>query len=171
MRYRAYNAFNKDKSLEVIFRPNPVRWKDNFVGLNNPIRDDTHWSQEIKYLRDGEISDEIKSMPKDRGGIYMFYLKGLNLPFAEYYILYIGRALLTPNENICKRAMHYLHDERYMIQEMFENWKDDLYYRYFPDTDNEAIERNEIALIRSIVPPYNEDIPNKIEEQPRVKAF
>lgn len=58
-----------------------------------------------------------------------------------------------------------------MIQEMFENWKNDLYYRYFPDTDNYAIKKNEIALIRSIVPPYNEDIPNKIEEQPKIKAF
>ncbi len=67
--------------------------------------------------------------------------------------------------------MHYINDERSMIQEMFENWKNDLYYRYFPDTDNYAIKKNEIALIRSIVPPYNEDIPNKIEEQPKIKAF
>ena len=101
----------------------------------------------------------------------MFYLKGPNLPFAEFYILYIGRALLTQSENICKRALHYLKDERYMIQEMFNNWKDDLYYRYFPDTDNDAIIKNEISLIRSIVPPYNEDIPNRIEEQPTVNAF
>ena len=171
MRYRAYNAFNKDKSLEILFRPNPIRWMDNFVGNDNPIRDVTNWSSEIKYLNDGKISDEIRNMPKDKGGLYMFYLKGPNLPFAEYYILYIGRALYTPSENICKRAMHYLKDERYMIQEMFDNWKNDLYYRYFPDTDNIAIEKNEIALIRSIVPPYNEDIPNKREEQPKVKAF
>ena len=90
MRYRAYNAFNKDKSLEILFRPNPIRWMDNFVGNDNPIRDVTNWSSEIKYLNDGKISDEIRNMPKDKGGLYMFYLKGPNLPFAEYYILYIG---------------------------------------------------------------------------------
>lgn len=144
---------------------------DNFVGDDNPIRNEVNWSSEMKYFRDGKLSDEIKSIPKDKGGIYMFYLKGPNLPFAEYYILYIGRALLTPNENIYKRAIHYLNDDRYMIQEMFENWKDDLYYRYYPDTENDIIEKNEIALIRSIVPPYNEDIPNRIEEQPIVNAF
>ena len=171
MRYRAFNASNRDKILEIPYRPNPIRWQDNFIGDNNPIRDVANWSQEIKFLKDGKISDEIRNMPNDKGGIYMFYLKGINLPFAEYYILYIGRALYTSGENIRKRAMHYLNDERSLIQEMFENWRNDLYYRYFPDVDNNAIERNEIALIRSIVPPYNEEIPNKIEEQPKINAF
>lgn len=54
---------------------------------------------------------------------------------------------------------------------MFDNWKNDLYYRYYLDTDDEKIKQNEISLIRAIVPPYNEDIPNKIEEQPKTKAF
>lgn len=171
MGYRAYNAFNRDKAFIIEFRPNPKRWADNFVGLSNPIRDVANWSPEIKYFKDGKLSDEIRNIPKDRGGIYMFYLKGTNIPFAEYYILYIGRALLSSKENIYKRAIHYQNDERDLIQEMFENWKDDLYYRYYLDTDNEVIKQNEVALIRSIVPPYNEVIPKKIVKQPKVKAF
>ncbi len=100
MKYRAYNAFNKDKLLEIVFRPNPIRWNDNFIGENNPIRNVANWSSEIKYLRNGKISKEIKNIPKDTGGIYMFYLKGINLPFAEYY-----------------KAEHYIHQAKIFTKE------------------------------------------------------
>jgi len=148
-----------------------MRWKDNFVGKDNPIRDVTNWSSEIKYMKDGKISDRIKNIPSDKGGIYMFYLKGINLPFSEFHILYIGRALLTEKENIKKRACHYIYDKRELIKEMFQRWKDQLYYRYFADTENDRIKSNEAALIRAILPPYNEQIPDKIEIQPETKAF
>ena len=100
MLYRAFKASNRDNNYEVCLYPNPIRWKDNFVGEGNPIRNINNWSSEIKYIVDGKLSDEIRNTPKDKGGIYMFYLKGINLPFSEYYILYIGRARLTDTENI-----------------------------------------------------------------------
>ena len=37
--------------------------------------------------------------------------------------------------------------------------------------DNEKINRNEICLIRAIVPPFNTTIPNKIQKETEVKAF
>ena len=54
---------------------------------------------------------------------------------------------------------------------MFSRWKDHLYYRYYPDTDNERIKNNEIQLIRAILPQYNEVIPDQIEIQDSIPAF
>ena len=54
---------------------------------------------------------------------------------------------------------------------MFRKWKEHLYYRYYPDTDNELIRSNEVKLIRAIAPEYNEEIPNKIDIQESVPAF
>ena len=54
---------------------------------------------------------------------------------------------------------------------MFDLWDNQLYYRYYPDTDNETINKNEVLLIRAIVPPFNTIIPNNIQEQPEINAF
>ena len=167
-----FRAFSRgDLKYQIEYTPNQRRWKDNYVGKNNPICDEERWSEEIKYFEKGELSEKIKALPTDTGGIYMFYLKGINLPFLEHYILYIGRAQYTNDENINLRARHYVYDKRELIKSMFSLWKNDIYYRYYPDTDNEIINKNEICLIRAIVPPFNTTIPNKIQKEPEIKAF
>lgn len=171
MELRAFIASRREKDYQIEYVPNQQRWDENFVGEDNPIRIEENWSEEIKYLDKGKLSKQIKSLPTDVGGIYMFYLKGHNLPFAEHYILYIGRAQYTQTENINRRARHYIHDDRELIKLMFDLWNDQLYYRYYPDTDNNAINRNEVCLIRAIVPPFNTTIPNKLQEEPEIKAF
>ena len=54
---------------------------------------------------------------------------------------------------------------------MFNHWKNFVYYRYFPDTDNNRIKANEAMLLNAIWPPFNPTIPNKIEVQPATNAF
>ena len=54
---------------------------------------------------------------------------------------------------------------------MFSRWKDYLYYRYYPDTDNDRIKNNEIQLIRAILPQYNEVIPDQIDRCDSIPAF
>lgn len=71
-----YNAFYRDKNYIIEYRPNPTKWADNFVGLTNPIRDVKNWSPEIKYYKDGKLSEEIRNIPRDKGGIYFFISKG-----------------------------------------------------------------------------------------------
>lgn len=171
MELRAFVASRREKQYQIEYVPNQNRWNEYFVGTDNPICLESNWSEEIKYLDNGQLSDSIKSLPRNKGGIYMFYLKGINLPFVEHYILYIGRARYTGNENINSRARDYIHDDRELIKLMFDLWADQLYYRYYPDTDNETINRNEVLLIRSIVPPFNTIIPNNIQEQPEINAF
>jgi hypothetical protein len=173
MNYRAFVIEDKAVLFEVKYYHKPQRWIDNAVNTGNPIMDVQNWSPEIKYLNNlnNDISDEIKNIPNNTGDIYMFFIKGMCLPFIENYIVYIGRSRFTQVQNIRKRAKEYFSDDRTMIKLMFENWKSHLYYRYYPDTDNNRIDTNEVQLIRSILPPLNETIPDRIEIQETIPAF
>jgi hypothetical protein len=167
------NLHDEDKKFDITYYHNPKHWIDNRIDSNNPITDESKWSKEIKYYNGETVSDEIKNLPTDTGGIYMFYLKGTTLPFMEKYIVYIGRCHYNKNvQHIRKRAKEYAEDEdRTEIVRMKKYWKDYLYYRYFPEIDNEQIDKDEVALIRAIRPPFNSEIPDKIEVQPSKKAF
>ena len=54
---------------------------------------------------------------------------------------------------------------------MFKRWGQYIYYRYYPDTNNDIIDKNEVMLIRAIKPDFNEEIPDKLDYQPVTKAF
>lgn len=86
MLYRAFVA-DDDENLkhEVLYYHNPSRWKDNILPTDDPIRDEKKWSVEVKYLNadNSDISNDIKSLPTDTGGLYIFFLKGINLPFSR----------------------------------------------------------------------------------------
>lgn len=161
---------NKDYTVGYLLRPEI--WSQEYIGETNPIKDENNWSDEIKYLNDrGEVSQGISMLPSNTGGVYMFLLKGINLPFAEKYILYIGRAQLTSKMNIRIRAKSYLKDDRIKIQTMFKLWGKDLYYRYYSDSNNANIVQNEANLIRAILPPFNSDLPQRINCRPEINAF
>lgn len=135
-----------DKNLEVCYYPDPKRWNSFYVGKGNPILNVANWSKEIPFLKcDGTLSDEIKSIPNNSGGIYMFFLKGINIPFSENYILYIGRVQYTKSQNIRKRAREYgdpkYRDTRPNIKNMFSYWANSLYYRYYLEKDNDQIKK------------------------------
>lgn len=127
----------------------------------------------MKYYEGDGISSDINNLPTDTGGIYMFYLKGINLSFIEKYIVYIGRChYSTGKQYIRKRAKEYDSDNtRTEIVRMKKYWKDYLFYRYYPETDNNKIDKDEAILIRAIRPPFNSEIPDRIEVKPTVKAF
>ena len=170
--YRAF-TLTDDANCMISYYLTPQRWIDNCIDKTNPIVDEKNWADEIKYLDvdNKNISDEIKNIPNNTGGVYMFFIKGINLPFIEKYIVYVGRCKYTPTQNIRKRAMEYFNDNRPFVKQMFNRWKEYLYYRYFPDTNNDNIDKNEAMLIRAILPPFNEQIPDKIEPRATVSAF
>jgi len=172
MRYRAF-VEDEDTPFRIEYYPNPHRWLNNAISSDNPIMDVQNWSQEIKYLNNSNenISEEINNLPTNTGGIYFFFVKGKNLPFIENYIVYIGRCRFSANQNIRKRAKEYFVDRRPMIKKMFRHWKNYLYYRFYSDTDNANIDSTEIQLIRAILPPLNEVIPDKIDIQNTIPAF
>lgn len=75
MLYRAFVEEDDDNAIHRIeYYHNPLRWQDNALPENDPIRDIAAWSNEIKYLdtTNTDISDEIKGIPDDTGGIYIF---------------------------------------------------------------------------------------------------
>ncbi len=174
MRKNAFlNSHDEDKLYDITYYHNPQHWINNKIDDTNPISDENNWSKEIKYYNGDKISDDINNLPTNTGGIYMFYLKGINIPFIEKYIVYIGRCLFNKDiQYIRKRAREYDSDTtRTEIVRMKKYWKDYLYYRYFPETDNDQIARDEVLLIRAIRPPFNSEIPDKLEVQTSINAF
>lgn len=172
MRNRAF-IDDENKLFDITYYHTPSRWIKYAVDESNPIADESNWSKEIKYLNEtnDDISDDIKNIPNDTGGIYMFFLKGISLSFIEKYIVYIGRCQYTDSQNIRKRAREYFSDNRDFIKGMFSKWKQFVYYRYYPDTDNERIKMNEAILLNALWPPFNPTIPDKTEVQPTINAF
>ena len=72
---------------------------------------------------------------------------------------------------ISEKEQRSIIDKRALISRMFHKWDKYLYYRYYPDVDNDRIKQNEVQLIRSILPYFNEDIPDNIEVRETIPAF
>lgn len=163
-------TFEENKLFDVTFYHMPSRWNAiDKTDLTMKIED---WSDEIKFLSENEmdLSDEIKSLPEDCGGIYMFFIKGLVLPYFETYLAYVGRAQFTLHQNLKKRCNSYYYeffkqDRRPKVSRMIEKWGKYLYLRYYRSTDNGYIKRIEEKFINGILPPFNDEIPEiKINE-------
>ena len=117
----------------------------------------------IKYLNDDctAINDDIRNVPDDCGGIYVFLLKPDKIPNMHRYIMYIGRARRGANYSLRKRCQTYISDTRPKVARMIERWGKQLYLFFLPiyGTD-EFIEKVERELIRVIIPPCNTQIPD-----------
>ena len=129
------------------------------------------WYEE-KFLDDatGSLNDNLTSLPKDKGGIYIFVAKPNIIPDTHMYILYVGRALSTDSQNLRKRVKTYIKDTRPRVEKMRKKWGNYLYIKYLPLSDNRMIEELEKELIRVIYPPCNIDYPDVIRGA-RTAAF
>jgi excinuclease UvrABC nuclease subunit len=127
-------------------------------------------SKEIKYLNDDgtDLNPMVQSLPKDKGGVYLFYVKSGVLPCLADYLMYIGRALKTDNQNLRKRCKEYFQkysrdaEQRPKIKHLMEQWGNYLYLRYVELEDNHLIIEYESHLINSLLPPFNDMIPDQI---------
>jgi hypothetical protein len=136
------------------------------------------WS-DIKYLNDScdGFNEQIDTIPSDKGGIYVFYIKGSILSDIHNYIVYIGRAQHTKNQNLKKRCKEYWQkffnktEPRIKIDKMMNLYGEQLYIKFLPlDLDNEIIKELEKELVKAIRPPFNDDIPKITYSEP-VNAF
>ncbi|MCD4663839.1 MAG: hypothetical protein K8R68_01135 [Bacteroidales bacterium] len=156
------------------FKLYPKLW-DEFE-FNEFSIEELNW-QEVKFLNDdaSDFSDQVKALPSDQGGIYLFIIKNPVLPSVSEFLAYIGRAKHTATHNLrvrCKRYhTTYLNEkERPKITTLMNYFKDKLYLRYATIDDNNHIDILEAELINSILPPFNDVIPKKITRQ-AIDAF
>jgi len=113
-----------------------------------------------------KLNHKVQTLHQNKGGVYFFYVKSNVLPGLTDYLMYIGRALKT--DNLRKRCKEYFqkysrHDEeRPKIMNLIEQWGKYLYIRYIELDNNTSIIEFESLLINSILPPFNDVIPDKI---------
>lgn len=136
----------------------------------------SNWNS-IKYLNDdgSDLNAEIMTVPNDRGGLYLFYVKCPVITGITEFPFYIGRAQLTNGQNLRKRTKEYYQkfakeDERPKITTMMKYWGKDLYLAYYPLDDNEDIRDVEKDVINSLLLPMNDSVPDKQTKQ-AIKAF
>ena len=131
----------------------------------------------IKYLNDEgtELNEQVKEIPNNKGGLYLFCIKCDIIPGITDYPVYIGRAMHTENQNLRKRCKEYYlkyarEDERPLITKMMNFWGSDLFLSYYELEENDEIADYERMLINSLLLPFNTVIPDQ-EISQAVKAF
>ena len=143
----------------------PSRWKE-FKNVLNLTEAD--WS-ECKYFdRPNHVNDSIRQIPNNKGGIYMYVVKP---PLPVRYmstIMYVGRAHSNgTKQNLRKRIREYLYESRNVcdgrtsIRALFDRYADYLHVVYLPLENNDEIDQLEKSLIRTIIPPFNQDLTQK----------
>ena len=99
------NAFltrnDENKLYDWVYYHYPQRWlKVNLGEYMNLVKEE-NWSDYLKYLDDNQsISQSVREIPRDKGGIYVFFVQGPTLPFLERHIAYIGRAKITKAQSV-----------------------------------------------------------------------
>lgn len=149
----------KMKTHTLPFLLNPDGEWDTFDSDYQHVLDND-W-QEVKFLDEtgDRLSDEIRMIPNNTGGIYTFIIKPNIISDVHLYIVYIGRVQSTATQNLRKRIREYFCDTRPLVVLMREMWGKYLYVRYLPLADNDQIRGLEEELIRVILPPCNDQYP------------
>jgi len=160
------------------FTINPTLWTDA-VEINSHMSIDDF--NELKYVRNdlSYYDEEVNNLPDNKGGLYFFYIKPPVLFGKIQYLVYIGRARLTHNQNLKKRCREYFYDFRNVnkddtrtrkVKRMIQRWGKYLYLHYVEIDDNSLIDSLESLLINNIRPPFNSAIPKKVYYSP-TEAF
>lgn len=123
--------------------------------------------KKIKYFSDTgtELSEEVKQLPNDKGGIYLYVIENSVIPNSGSYIMYVGRARSTENESLRNRAKSHFtqyvrHEENERLERLFDKWKPYIYLLYLPIDGNDEIDLVEDELIIALTPPCNKEYPS-----------
>ena len=122
------------------------------------------------------LNEQTATIPNASGGIYVYIIRPPVIPGCGEYIMYIGKATKTPNENLRRRVRAYKEqfDDDYTrdkVHRLFFKWGKYVYVRYLPvESTPERIGILEDRLIAALTPPCNPDIRIKSVKR-AVKAF
>lgn len=175
--YMNDSAFLLGEELElrrVEYRLHSGLWEQfYFPGLDLSFE---KWIK-FKYLNEdaNAFSKEVKDVPNNSGGLYMFYIKCKIISGITEYPLYVGRAQLTEHQNLRKRVKEYFQNyaktnERPRITRMFKYWANELYLAYIPLEENDGINELEKQFINSLLLPMNTKVPDT-EISQAISAF
>lgn len=153
----------------------PSYWED-FEVSDLPV-DISQWEC-IKMFDEhcADLNTQITNIPTQYGGIYVYVIRPPVIPSCGEYIMYVGKATKTPNENLRNRVRSYKVElgpkyKRDKIHRLFKKWGRYLYVRYLPISECAAtITELEDRLIAALTPPCNPQIRNKGVKN-AVKAF
>lgn len=170
----AFDLGEEIRLREVTYKLHPSLWdKSIFSGIDLNLE---NWTS-VKYLNEeaDDFHNDIRRLPKDSGGLYMFSIRCPMIPGMTEFPVYIGRALFTKGQNLEKRCKEYFQkyarsNERPKITHMFRYWSKELHLSFIPLTDNLEIADHEKHLINSLLLPFNDMIPD-MEIRQAVKAF
>lgn len=164
-------AFELEESIKlktIEYPLNPDLWKMFDLDLD---LDFSKWVT-YKYLNDdgSSLNPEVDNIPKNKGGVYLFFVKCPIIPGISEFPFYIGRAYKTEHQNLRKRIKEYYYNykkgsDRPKIKKMFKYWKNELYLSFLELEQNEQTKDLERKLINSLLLPMNDEIPDK-----RIKA-
>ncbi len=145
------------QNVDIFERPMLFQWMfeldiEKWASMDDEIKTlvSSGWNS-IKYLNDDgtAINDDIRSVPDDCGGIYLFLLKPDKIPQMHRYIMYIGRAHRAMNFSLRKRCATYISDTRPKVSRMMHRWGKELYLFYLPiDKTDDFIDKVESELLR-----------------------
>lgn len=150
-------------SYQMTFILSPELWeKFNLEGINV---DYSKWARVKMMDADKELSDETNRIPNDCGGIYVYVIVSPIIPNGGNYLMYIGKASKTENENLRARVRTYKKQfgdkyNRSKLHAMFTKWGEYVYVYYLPMKSSSAdIKEIEDRLIAAYGrPPCNKEI-------------
>ncbi len=165
------DVINTIAESKLHFMLSVVLWESFDSNILQMVSPPNMWN-EVKLLdSNGNINSQMKTIPNNTGGIYLFLAKTQILPESYMYLMYVGRAHFTAKQNLRKRCCQYPNEnKRPRIKRMVQQWGKYLYVKYLPLTDNHVINTIEAELINKILPPFNDEIPDQ-NIKAAVKAF
>jgi len=144
------------KDYKHTFLLYPKLWKHRDYQFLNELE----WFY-VKFKKDAHKNVE----EMDLKGIYAFMVEPPVKNFMEHrYLLYVGQTTrpfkVRFNEYLREKAGH--DKPRFLINQMLNKWKTDMYFFFAPMDDNTEIDDAETKFINAFLPPANYDIPGKI---------
>ena len=146
-------------------------WEEFDPDVLHLVSDTEAWGEVKLFNTNGQKNPLLHTIPDNTGGVYILLIKPNLLPDAHLFLMYVGRTYNSKKSNLRQRCSQYTTEkDRPKIKYLIEHWRQYLYIRYLPLDDEDTINRVEAELINKILPPCNDQIPNK-RISAAVKAF
>lgn len=154
---------NDLEAFRNTFTMSPELW-EKFNISDLPGVDFSKWN-EIKLIENNAFSPNLSMIPNQYGGIYVYCIEPRIIPNTGCYVMYIGKATKTKNENLRVRVQSYSKQlgknyNRDRLHRLFIKYGNYVYVHYLSvDASPEIITALEDRLIAAFGKPRcNSDI-------------